>query len=344
LHKVPITQNKQTIQMTSLQNRFVLSLSIFLFLFFCSCKKRQPFVDTPLTIIPSLPPVISLKDSLLNWQLINTGIDEDLLDVDFISHSTGFVATKKGIYRSQDTGINWIKIPDTDSGVSEISFMRNFGFAVGKKTLFVSNDYGLNWEKKDLPVLGNEEAVTDCDFGTSKVGYYGTNKGLYRTTDGGSNWKKIDTNYCRVLDATDEMIIDFVTYPNYTFIRSQDSGSTWLQSVVIRNTNNFSTKCVLQNSHFSCAEGLYFRGGDANWYAIFYQQFSVVSSDFTPSLLYQKADNSIYFRYNALFTNTQWYLSCLMRTEKINALFDSDFSNSVWAACTKGKLLRLKKF
>lgn len=114
----------------------------------------------------------------------------DLMDVDFISASTGVTVGANGtILRTVDRGVTWARV---DSGTSTTLYGVDFidainATAVGSNgTILRSGDGGLTWFAQSS---GTQETLLDVHFvdgltGTA-VGVAGT---IVRTTDGGAAW------------------------------------------------------------------------------------------------------------------------------------------------------------
>lgn len=114
------------------------------------------------------------SDGGANWSLVN--LPDTGLSVFFLDDSIGWVVTPKGIYRTEEGGRSWKKIPKSPKGTLRVWFRDpQHGYAAGvKKTAFETTDGGKSWNP--LPaveqVKSNPEytAFTSISF-AGPVGY-----------------------------------------------------------------------------------------------------------------------------------------------------------------------------
>lgn len=99
--------------------------------------------------------ILKTTDTGENWENINSGVVEDLWDIEFINSKVGFAVGDFGrILKTEDCGETWRK---TDSGTQQ-----------------------------DIYSIG---------FRNEKEGWAGTEKGLQYTTDGGETWYGVPVRY-----------------------------------------------------------------------------------------------------------------------------------------------------
>jgi photosystem II stability/assembly factor-like uncharacterized protein len=113
-------------------------------------------------------------------------------DAQFLSESTGFVATSDGrIYQTTDSANSWKAVSETGRPVRGLAFATSsVGYAVGDGSLFLkTTDGGATWVAKDIGAPGgtNLTAVRCADEKTCVVTTQaGTVVGV--TKDGGTTW------------------------------------------------------------------------------------------------------------------------------------------------------------
>ena len=118
-----------------------------------------------------------------------------------------FVATaSKGIFRSTDSGANWVSLREKLRDFKDILSFRDLVIAPADKGLiFLATNYGLlkstdngeNWVKIELITPEKKATINSIAVNpkNSKEIYYVTNTTFYRSLDGGTNWatKKLPT-------------------------------------------------------------------------------------------------------------------------------------------------------
>ena len=100
--------------------------------------------------------------------------------------------SKGRIYKSTDSGVNWVAIYSFDIYLHKITFSGTFGFCIGGNTEIIrSSDNGTTWI---LTTTLTANYATDIKF-NSGIGYCITdNQTVYKTTDNGSNWTQTLNN------------------------------------------------------------------------------------------------------------------------------------------------------
>jgi photosystem II stability/assembly factor-like uncharacterized protein len=143
------------------------------------------------------------------------GIDPDNSNIIYAGSATG------GIWKTTDKGSTWVDLPLSSImsiGISDIVVAKsnnniiyagtgdadaagflgaNFSFSIG---VLKSTDAGGTWVPTNLAFQVSEKALINkilVDPQNADIVYAATNKGIFRTTDGGDNWNRVNTNYCR---------------------------------------------------------------------------------------------------------------------------------------------------
>lgn len=152
-----------------------------------------------------------------------------------IIYSAGYTDGATGLYRSEDFGSSWSKLPFPGTEyirnvavnpTGQLVFVVTFS-AVNSK-VYRSTDQGNSWS----PVFrGSVTAVAISESSPKRV-YLGTSKGLYRSNDGGQSWTRIPWESKTF---PQEIVVDPAD-PNHLYVAqfqqllvSKDGGRTFSQ-------------------------------------------------------------------------------------------------------------------
>ena len=210
------------------------------------------------------------------WELVgpvNTGGRVTDIEIPIDQAQTYYVGSASGgIFKTTDAGSSWFPIFDDQEmlSIGDIEISKNNTDIVWVGTgevnagggslaydgdgIYRSTDAGLTWESRGLPEVGSigKVLIDPNDENTIFVGAMGplfrddSNRGVYRTTDGGANWDQV----LFVSDITG--VIDMANHPTNSNIiyaatwervrrpemrdyggatsglhRSTDGGTTW---------------------------------------------------------------------------------------------------------------------
>lgn len=210
------------------------------------------------------------------WELVgpvNTGGRVTDIEIPIDQAQTYYVGSASGgIFKTTDAGSSWLPIFDSQEmlSIGDIEISKNNtdilwvgtgevnagggSLAYDGDGIYRSIDAGLTWESKGLPNVGSigKVLIDPNDENTIFVGAMGplfrddTNRGVYKTTDGGANWDQV----LFVSDITG--VIDMASHPTNSDIiyaatwervrrpemrdyggatsglhRSTDGGATW---------------------------------------------------------------------------------------------------------------------
>ena len=132
------------------------------------------------------------------WELV-TGINETSLDhiaIDVSSNNIIYAASKKTIYKAQNSDNAWVivfSVETEDSPINFITVHEKDIFVCAKNGLFKSSDMGLNWKKVFKGVGEKENNVSYMAFSRDRRIYLATDAGLFISEDNGTNWVKDNT-------------------------------------------------------------------------------------------------------------------------------------------------------
>jgi photosystem II stability/assembly factor-like uncharacterized protein len=143
-----------------------------------------------------------------------------------------FVLASIGIFTSLDDGQTWVSSSNGISSANNLSFLLHYGgelYTCKNATPYVSADNGQNWTSLggsgiDPNAYGNSFLKTATDL------FFGSNYGLYNSTDGGATWSLLSSDYNNFMMESQGMIFYAGLLNNHaTLAASSDNGNTWTE-------------------------------------------------------------------------------------------------------------------
>jgi photosystem II stability/assembly factor-like uncharacterized protein len=186
----------------------------------------------------------------------------------FASDNTFWVGTEKGgIWQSSDSGITFTEVNKglSDKLIQDLVVLPNkqqkatLFASTWQEGIFYSNDDATTWNKYSQGLTKHPQAdqfkephfnqlSISKTFEQDKTIFLGGFNGLFKSTDGGQNWREIDTLSRAIVglavspDYQNDSTVAVVTYLGEAYI-SHDQGTTWKalnQGLELpRFTNNF---------------------------------------------------------------------------------------------------------
>jgi len=228
------------------------------------------------------------------FEPVNYKEDIELTSVFFVTPDIGYVSGAKGtLLRTKDGGEQWDALlggdpKSNDRPIWALRFIdETHGWAVqstGMEAKLLRTTDGERWTE----VGKIQEHYTDLTFTSPTDGVYSTEKGLWRTTDGGRSWNQVSN--CRVKVEVKSLSRDVdchpvgVSFPSprvgyavaylpsineqYVIMKSEDGGATWRTSVVPNVGVPEGTFFVDEKTGFVTTKGAHLYGttdGGATW-------------------------------------------------------------------------------
>ncbi|MBE2256538.1 MAG: T9SS type A sorting domain-containing protein [Ignavibacteria bacterium] len=213
-----------------------------------------------------------------NWSFSNpNSFGADFIDMEFINDNTGYAVSQGHILKSTDSGVNW-KI------YKNLNLPKN----VIPMTIYIFNDsiiyigcnmgYILKYFNNKIIILNRNNFNFD-EFRTIKflnynTGFAGSNLYLYKTTDAGESWIKVDSliiNDIFKIKFLNETT-GFLTSELGTIYKTTDAGITWLMNKFPNNYENVKDICMInENTGIACGTyGLILKtiDGGNSWFEI----------------------------------------------------------------------------
>ncbi|MBS1903676.1 MAG: T9SS type A sorting domain-containing protein [Bacteroidetes bacterium] len=139
--------------------------------------------------------ILTTVDSGHTWLPVQTGTTSTFYGSALDDRGNGFVVGEFGtIFGTTDAGTTWTRIPsNTTRHLRAVSFAsRNAVYAVGDSALFLrSTDGGQYWTRYHGP-LPDTVGITSLAFFDSSYGFITSPNGVFRTSDAGISWKKLN--------------------------------------------------------------------------------------------------------------------------------------------------------
>lgn len=188
--------------------------------------------------------VLRTTDGGITWEKQYIEDTHLISDLSFINDSVGFAVYVKGVYKTQDRGLNWQKL-DFDDDANGLRLLtvfflnENVGWVGGfNKHIFKTTDGGNSWlmQQSGSSPFDIPSCVIEISFKDSLNGMCGGNFGEWLiTSDGGENWTTCRTspNLFRSITYDNDKIFVTEQYsPDnpFWFHTSVDNGITWESS------------------------------------------------------------------------------------------------------------------
>lgn len=197
--------------------------------------------------------VYKSPDGGRRWLPRNAGIQKGTISANVnelvfhpIDSQTIYAATTVGVFRSMDGGQSWV---ERMNGMNEISFIvalavdpqhPNIIYAGTSGGVYRSFNGTENWIKINDGLVPDDAKLASMALGVNKLVidpsntslvYAGTTKGMFKTSDKGMSWSKIDTSlgdpYVSSLVINPKNSSQLFMGTSEGVFESQDAGVTW---------------------------------------------------------------------------------------------------------------------
>lgn len=174
--------------------------------------------------------VVTTADGGATWNRLDTGIREDLTDVQAVGRNLWAAGLSGTILHSADAGRSWQRQPTfTTRTIESIHFIdESRGWAAGWSGLLLrTTDGGGSWQQVDGPDV--RDTLSSIHFRDARNGWaVGMSGAILRSRDGGATWQRQPAPVNAWLTSVD-FSLDGTGWiaAEYTLLRSDDGGETW---------------------------------------------------------------------------------------------------------------------
>jgi hypothetical protein len=208
-----------------------------------------------------------------------------------------YAISHDGIYRSMDGGVSWTDLgfvtsapapsgvlwvmqPDPFQPGHLLAALDTGDYLSGPGYLYASSDYGASWQAVSMPQ--SLSRISDIAFDpqtpglvylTTAVWGTGTNgTGVYRSTDHGASWTRIDDQKQAAMGSANTIAV--ATSPQHVLFvstqqgdyRSTDGGATWRKTLSSQGSCYLFADGDSTRLYAGASDGLYFSGdGGDTW-------------------------------------------------------------------------------
>ena len=167
------------------------------------------------------PAAVVTSDGGAHWDVVK--LEEIPVSLFFLNDSLGWMVTEKGIWRTDEAGKDWKKLPKPPASPLRVYFAdENNGWAAcAKKTVLVTHDGGRKWETvknaSDPPGTAERSAYSWISFANRNYGIiFGFNQPVMRWGSGFPEW----------MDPEDAISRREMPHLSYMVV-THDGGQTW---------------------------------------------------------------------------------------------------------------------
>jgi photosystem II stability/assembly factor-like uncharacterized protein len=273
-----------------------------------------------------------------NWQQTYPVGFHDLYSMDKWGTSDIIMGGQGGtIIRTSNSGNNWISNTFFTGGFNDISFSNSStGYVISENSYIKTTNSGLNWTVDSIPNTYNiNSGMKTVKFFNSNTGYI-LRDSLYKTTNGGQSWNRINFGTNRNFPVVSFINTDTgfaITYsnnypnPSYAYLeKTTNGGSTWQETQYTGSVNIYRMYFFDELTGYACQSGSPNAlsktiNGGLNWTGI-----STIT-DFSKMYFINSSRGFLYGKYGLyLTTNGGQNFNCvLIDSPKVG--FDINFIN-----------------
>ena len=241
--------------------------------FFLSCKKDKPADNNNNNNVITLP---TDPDTLTTgWQKVGTiPIEDWVSDVFFTDNNNGYITSNYGIYKSENGGLDWIKINDATQ-VSNIGAKgSNACFVNASSNIYHSSNYGQDIlsESYESAIPSGAPGFQDCFYSTNNNCYAISRLYVWKSIDGGAHFDTLmsfpeSIGSVGSLFFTDDLH-GWTCRNKNTVYQTTDGGHSWATNLVFSNSQDWMPVFFVdQNTGFVATSYTVYKttDGGATW-------------------------------------------------------------------------------
>lgn len=228
-------------------------------------------------------------------QWIQTSVPNGGIVYSIINHGTTYFAgTYNGIYKSTNSGNNWILTPLNNFPIRSLNTSLNIIYAGTTDGVYRSTDLGNNWNHFAFYLTVPAITISGSNI------LLGTDyNGIYRSLNNGYNWNQTSLNNKLVNSIVIRDSTAFAGTHGCGIYRSTNSGINWIQTTI--NNNNINSIAINGNYIFAGADnaGIYISSNNGNsWTQVQLNNFSVYSISVYNNKIFAGTSNGMYLSQN----------------------------------------------
>ncbi len=186
---------------------------------------------------------------------------EQLLKIQFLDINTGYVTGQYSIFKTTNSGINWINLTSTaGTGYYSLHFLNpNTGYIgghyppYGNGRILRTTNGGQNWIVQQTGIYDQGVyAIYAIDENTVIIGenFAGTNGEIFKSTNGGQNWVRVFYSAYKGIEC-----IKFVNNSTgfacgTSFWKTTDAGNTWNEKTLPYSYHQYSICFLNENTGY----------------------------------------------------------------------------------------------
>ncbi len=198
--------------------------------------------------------IIKTTDGGATWFELETETSKEINDIAFFDENTGIYCDDNGIYRSDDGGDSWTLV--LDEKITAISVLnKDEAIVSSKRDIYKTENKGVDWSTIESDESELNASASDFYFIDENLGWASAYRStsIYKTTDGGVNWKKHWTGVSGGFSSPSLLFVYFLNEnkgftgctKHNIFFTSSDGGENWEEidlkgNAQLSNMNKFS--------------------------------------------------------------------------------------------------------
>jgi hypothetical protein len=320
------------------------SLLFFAMIFIVACKKdhnsNSQNPTTPPVVLPTAPDTLGA-----GWTKVGSiPIEENVTDVFFADLNNGYATTNSGVYKSSNSGTDWVKINSDYDFINIAAKGSKACFFNKTSNIYRTTDYGATVQTINY-TYGNpgSPGFNDGFYTSDNTCYACSYLYIWKSTNGGANFDTIhgfnDANHQDVTLFFSDDLHGWVTR-NYHLFKTTDGGVSWVDNKTLGNYYGSISFTDANNGYVADGSNLYkTTDAGASWQHVddYFTNDTIMDIHFfTPLYGYCTAGNRIYKTTDG---GSTWSVQVALGDKYVVEVFFLDEHHG-WACGQYGYILR----